>query len=190
MANENRIQLVDGSSIDYDLLVVNVGSRTKSSDTVKGIWEHSLSTRPINFLLSNIVEKEEWLIKNFVIPELVVCGAGAAGVELAFGYKERWSKLFGCDVKVTIVSPNDSILKGADPETVKHTLRKLEEKKIGLIKNERVTEIKADCVEFASGNKVMCNVSVWATGADPQTVNLQSDLELTPAGYIRVNDYL
>ncbi len=69
-------------------------------------------------------------------------------------------------------------------------MRKLEEKNISLVRNERVTEIKADCVEFASGNKVMCNVSVWATGADPQIVNLNSDLELTPAGYIRVNDNL
>ena len=111
--------MTDGSHIEYDVLVVNVGSRTKSTDSVKGIWEHSLSTRPINFLLSNIVAKEEWLVKNFIIPELVVCGSGAAGVELAFGYKERWSKLFGCDVKVTIVSSSESILKGSHPETIK-----------------------------------------------------------------------
>jgi NADH dehydrogenase FAD-containing subunit len=56
--------------------------------------------------------------------------------------------LFGCDVKVTIVSATDSILKGAHPDTIKQTMRKLEEKKISLIRNERVTEIKADCVEF------------------------------------------
>ncbi len=148
VANQNKIELADGSALEYDILVVNVGSKTRSTDTVKGIWEHSLSTRPINFLLSNIVEKEEWLLKNFIIPELVVCGSGAAGVELAFGYKERWSKLFGCDVKVTIVSATDSILKGAHPDTIKQTMRKLEEKKISLIRNERVTEIKADCVEF------------------------------------------
>jgi len=31
IGNENRIALEDGSKIDYDLLVVNVGSRTRGS---------------------------------------------------------------------------------------------------------------------------------------------------------------
>ena len=85
----------DGSSLDYDLLVVNVGSRTRDANKVEGIWEHSLPTRPINDLLGNVERKEKELLKNGVIPEVIVCGSGAAGTELAFGYKARWSKLFG-----------------------------------------------------------------------------------------------
>ena len=51
---ENKIVLEDGSEISYDLLAVNVGSRTRGSSKVEGIWEHSLTTRPINFLLKNL----------------------------------------------------------------------------------------------------------------------------------------
>jgi NADH dehydrogenase FAD-containing subunit len=58
VANENRIVVEDGSSIEYDLAIINVGSRTRGRDVIEGVWEYSLSTRPINFLLSNIVAKE------------------------------------------------------------------------------------------------------------------------------------
>ena len=80
------------------MLVINVGSRTRGSYTVRGVWEFSLSTRPINFLLSNLEAKEKHLIENKIIPNVAVCGAGAAGVELAFSYKTRWSKLFGQEI--------------------------------------------------------------------------------------------
>lgn len=98
IGNDNRIYLEDGTSIEYDLLVINVGSRTRGSHEIRGVWEYSLSTRPINFLLSNLEAKEKYLIENNIIPVVAVCGAGAAGVELAFSYKTRWSRLFKQDI--------------------------------------------------------------------------------------------
>jgi len=44
-------------------------------------------------------------------------------------------------------------------------------------------------VIFKSGVKKECNVAVWATGAEPQQVSMDSDLELM-RGYFRVNNYL
>lgn len=102
------------------MLVVNVGSRTRgSTNGIEGIWEHSLTTRPINFLLSNIVEKEKHLLAHNIIPTVAVCGGGAAGVELAFGYKARWSKLFGQEIKVSVITNKDRVLHGTHPDTVR-----------------------------------------------------------------------
>ena len=39
-----------------------------------------------------------------MIPDVVVCGAGAAGVELAFAFKARWSREFGKEIAVTLVA--------------------------------------------------------------------------------------
>ena len=94
MANENKILLENGVTISYDVLVVNVGSRTQGSYSIPGVWENSLTTRPINDMLGKITKKENELIASGVIPDVVVCGGGAAGTELAFGFKARWSKLF------------------------------------------------------------------------------------------------
>lgn len=148
-----------------------------------------MTTRPINFLLHNLEEKEKYLLENNIIPDVVVCGSGAAGTELAFGYKKRWDKLFKTDVKVRIVSNKATVLDGSHPSTLMQIQRKLKEHGIGVIANESVDRIEADCVVFKSGRKEPCNVAVWATGAEAQQVNTDSDLTLMK-GYFRVNDYL
>lgn len=45
--------------------------------------------------------------------------------------------------------------------------KKLEERKIDVVANEVVKRIEKDGVVFESGSKFSCNVSVWATGAEP-----------------------
>lgn len=59
IGNENKLLLENGEHLDYDILAINVGSKTKDTGGVKGAWEHSLTTRPINDLLPKIRTKEE-----------------------------------------------------------------------------------------------------------------------------------
>ena len=44
----NKIILEDGTEVKYDILSINVGSRTLGTQTVPGVWEYSLTTRPVN----------------------------------------------------------------------------------------------------------------------------------------------
>lgn len=101
---------------------MNVGSRTRGANETKGVWDYSLTTRPINDLLSKIEKKEEWLLKNKIIPSVTVCGAGAAGVELAFGFKARWDKVFNTDINVSLLSADDKLFK--DNESLRHEIEK------------------------------------------------------------------
>jgi NADH dehydrogenase FAD-containing subunit len=94
-ASENKIYLEDGQILEYDALAINIGSRTKDSGNIKGVWENSLTTRPINYLLDKVVAKENQLKTAGVVPVVAICGAGAAGTELSFAFKTRWSKFFG-----------------------------------------------------------------------------------------------
>lgn len=52
--NANKIHLSDGSTVDYDVLAINVGSKTKDTGNIKGVWDHALTTRPINELLPKV----------------------------------------------------------------------------------------------------------------------------------------
>lgn len=54
VGNENKLILEDGSEVEYDALAINIGSKTKSTHQIKGAWEHSLTTRPINDLLGKV----------------------------------------------------------------------------------------------------------------------------------------
>jgi hypothetical protein len=37
----------------------------------------------------------------------VICGGGAAGTELSFAFKKRWSEYFGQDIKVTLLASRE-----------------------------------------------------------------------------------
>ena len=52
--NANKIYLENGQTLEYDALAINVGSKTRDTKNVKGVWEHALTTRPINELLPKI----------------------------------------------------------------------------------------------------------------------------------------
>ena len=53
-ANLNKLAFEDGTELEYDVLALNVGSRTRGTYTTEGVQEHSLTTRPINMLLGKI----------------------------------------------------------------------------------------------------------------------------------------
>jgi NADH dehydrogenase FAD-containing subunit len=57
-AKSNTVIFEDGTNVKYDALGVNVGSRTRGANEVKGVWDYSLTTRPINDLLGKIENKE------------------------------------------------------------------------------------------------------------------------------------
>jgi NADH dehydrogenase FAD-containing subunit len=63
-ANTNTLLFEDGSTLQYDVLALNVGSKTRGAQSVEGVWEHSLTTRPINELLGKIQRKEDELKAN------------------------------------------------------------------------------------------------------------------------------
>jgi len=68
-------------------------------------------------------------------------------------------------------------------------MKKFAEKNIDYIGGAYVTEVLSDHVKLENGNKVGCNVVVWATGADAQVCTAESDLDLLN-GYFRVNKFM
>ena len=54
-ADDNKLTLESGQQVDYDILALDVGSKTKQSFSTPGVLEHALTTRPINELLPKII---------------------------------------------------------------------------------------------------------------------------------------
>eukprot|EP00356_Strombidium_inclinatum_P012573 CAMPEP_0170486892 /NCGR_PEP_ID=MMETSP0208-20121228/5812_1 /TAXON_ID=197538 /ORGANISM="Strombidium inclinatum, Strain S3" /LENGTH=417 /DNA_ID=CAMNT_0010760979 /DNA_START=1 /DNA_END=1254 /DNA_ORIENTATION=+ len=188
-ANKNRIHLKNGSTVEYDVLCVNVGSRTKAGFSVPGVWENSLTTRPINELLPKIRVKEENLKEKGIIPRVVVVGGGAAGTELSLAFKARWGKLFEKEIDVTLLCSKEGPLPYEPPATRTMITKILKERNVTIESNCRVKEILPNKVVLTDGREFDCDVPIWATGAEPQEVSAKSDLALMN-GYFRVNNNL
>lgn len=167
LGNENRIVLENGDSVDYDVLAVNVGSKTKDTGNIKGVWEHALTTRPINDLIPKIAKKEAELKEKGIVPTVVVCGAGAAGTELSFAFKARWSEYFGQDIKVTLLASHEEPVHTEVRQTKDLINMKLKDKGIEVVPNVQVQEVTPTGVILKDGRVLDCDVAVWATGAEP-----------------------
>lgn len=189
IGNENKLELEDGSTVDYDVLAVNVGSRTKNTYDIPGVQEYSLTTRPINDLLGKIERREQELKDSNTTPKLVVCGAGCAGVELSFGFKNRWEEFFGTKVETTLLSSQSQILPGEKNALRAEMERRLEAQNIEVHTECKVTEVTKEGVTCEDGRKFDGNVVVWSTGAEPQPVTMESDLDVS-RGFFRVNEFM
>lgn len=188
-ANDNKLILDDGEEVPYDVLALNVGSRTRHGYTTPGVDEYALTTRPINELLGKIEKKEQWLKDNNITPSVVVCGAGCAGVELSFGFKARWEKLWGQEIQVQLVTGRGEVLPHEAEVGRKEIIRKLKEKNITVHAGQRAKEVTEKGVILEDGTLVEGVVTIWSTGAEPQKVTAESDLEISK-GYFRVNECL
>ena len=133
--------LENGESVGYDYLILNIGSRTRDVSTIPGVEELSISTRPINALLKKIESKESTLLETNTIPSVVICGAGCAGVELAFGFKARWTKLFNTEIRVSLISSHESPLPHENPALQAEVERKLKEKNIDVFRGWKVIKV-------------------------------------------------
>ena len=189
VSKENKIIFEDQSTLEYDLAALNVGSRTRGANDTPGVWDNSLTTRPINDLLGKIEKRERELIEAKATPEIVVCGGGAAGVELAFAFKRRWEDLLKKEIQVTIVTADNELIRGGDAFLRQEVIKTLNEKKVKVIYNAQVAQITKEAVHLKDGRVLESNVALWATGAEAQKVIANSDVDILHS-YFKVNDHM
>ena len=85
------------------------------------------------------------------MPVVAVCGAGAAGTELSFAFKTRWSQYFGQDIKLTLIGAKDLPAHEMPMQSRKQIVQILKNKKIDFIANSKVAEITPTEVRLESG---------------------------------------
>ncbi len=151
-ATSNMIYLQNGSTVNYDILGINIGSRTLGTYSIKGVHDYALTTRPIDELLPKIIKKEQEFVASKRVPNVLVVGGGAAGVELSFGFKARWSKLFNQEINVKhLVYEADAIMHQS--QAMRDLVRqKQKEKNIHTMYGVNVVEVNPEGVKTKDGD--------------------------------------
>eukprot|EP01016_Furgasonia_blochmanni_P032808 TRINITY_DN3387_c0_g1_i12.p1 TRINITY_DN3387_c0_g1~~TRINITY_DN3387_c0_g1_i12.p1 ORF type:complete len:490 (-),score=107.13 TRINITY_DN3387_c0_g1_i12:362-1831(-) len=191
----NELVLQDDTTIEYDYLSVDIGSRTRGTYAVKGVHESAITTRPINKLLTKI-ERMEWKLRSQgIIPKVVISGGGAAGVELAFNFKTRWERYFNCKLDVSLMHEGDNVLPGFRDAMRDQITQILKEKDIKVINNAKTREITSQEVLYQdtkSGSTLSekADVVIWATGAEGHNLLKESNFDCDPLGFAYVNNNL
>ena len=176
--DENGQELVPARSLDYDSLVISVGSTTNDFNT-QGAAEHCL-------FLDKRVQAEKFhqqLLNQYlrahagqtdITEEITVAivGAGATGVELAAELHNAAHELaaYGLgrikpeNLRITLIEAGPRVLP-ALPERIGgpvHTT--LEKLGVTVLTNAAVSEVTADSLITASGQVIPATLKVWAAG--------------------------
>src|SRR5262249_20715882 len=119
-----RITAQDSAPVPYDVASLDVGSTVRGLD-LPGVRDHALATRPIRDYVDRLAAAVAASVARCGgAMRLVVVGAGAAGVELAFTLRARVRG--GGAPHVTVLSAEPTILPGDAPRAAARIRREAE----------------------------------------------------------------
>jgi selenide,water dikinase len=183
---QQAVRCADGRALHFDALSVDTGP-VASLAALPGAAEHALPVRPIERFIAawpTVVERIVGRCHRF---DLVVLGAGAAGLELAFAIRHRanvegWSHLF-----ITLIGSDDWPLPGAPLATRKHAAALLKQRGIRWHGGGRATRLDAQQLHLEGSPALGFDACLVATGSAAPTWPTAAGLATDAQGFIRVN---
>ena len=183
-AQNQSIQLDDGSTLPFDWLSVNTGTvqdRDKLERNMPGAREHGLFLRPVEAfcaLWPRVVE-----LGNTRPLRIAVLGTDAAGVELALATRHRLPS-----AAVTLVCGKEP--PGANfPPAVQHRLLAvLKKRKVTLLQDVALS-LTAQAIQLGCGADLACDVPLLATRTLAPSWLAGSGLALDAQGFLAVDMY-
>jgi len=182
------VRLEDGREIGYDVVSLNIGSLLLGTGTE--LTRHAELIKPFHR-----VERIKQRLDELLAEEpdgkvsVVVVGAGAAGVEIAFALAATLDRA-GRSRSVSIVEAGDHILSGYAPRFREKAQRVLRGSGIQVILGERVTEVTTNEVGLENGHRLPCDLTVWLTGPQAASWLAETGLPTDRRGFLLIEDTL
>lgn len=181
----NTIGCADGSTRPFDLLSIDTGPEP-ALHHLPGALDHALPIRPIEDFVAawpGVVDRIRGQGDPF---DLVVLGAGAAGVELALAIHRRaltegWSHL-----RITLIGSAALPLEGVAGRARHHLAQLLAQRGIRWIGERRAVGTAPDHIDFEQGASVGFDACLAVTGAAAPAWPAAAGLATDDAGFIRV----
>ena len=199
------LQLDRGGPLTYDHLVIAAGAVTATFG-VPGVAAHAFPLKSIDEALrlrSHILDRFE---AASIQPELVddgalnvvVCGGGPTGVEMAGALMELFTKVFAKDfptldvrrARVVLVEAGERLLPPFHPQSSERARRTLSRRGVEVVLGTGVARVEPTRVELGDGRVVHAHTVVWAAGVTANPLAEALGLERTRGGRIVVGDDL
>jgi selenide,water dikinase len=184
-----RRVLLDGRpSIAYDTVAFDVGSTVAGLD-VPGVRQHALPTRPIGRFVA-LVDGVIARARARSPLRMVVVGAGAGGVELAFAFEARLRREGVRHVSVLLLEAGTRVLPGYPEGAVARVEANARARGIEIRCQAPVARVEADHVVLAGGETLGCDAVIWVTGAASLPIFRESGVETDAGGFVRTRPTL
>jgi NADH dehydrogenase len=205
----NRLTLSHGfkrhyHTLSYDRLILALGSITNFYN-LPGLAQRALTMKSLgdavelrNRLIAHLEEADTDCARDHREPLLtfVVAGGGFAGVETIAALNDfvrqvlpLYRSLNERMLRLVLVHAGAAILPELGPELGRYAQKKLTERGIEIILNNRVAAVSAESVTLTDGMKIRSSTIIWTAGTTPNPI--LGDLPCAKNhGRLVVNDYL
>jgi len=175
---EGDVEVLPARGIEYDILVVAVGSQTNDFNT-QGAKEHCIyldkreSAEAFHQSFLNVYLKASQADNSSNEPfNIAIVGAGATGVELAAELDHTAHQLvnYGFDgikpenVKITIIEAGPRVMPALSEKTSAAIKRQLRSLGIEILTGKMVTEVTAEGLHTKDGGFIPARLKVWSAG--------------------------
>ncbi|MDX1394358.1 MAG: selenide, water dikinase SelD [Gemmatimonadota bacterium] len=181
------VELDGRPPVPFDLVSLDIGSTVAGLDT-PGVREHALPTRPIGRFVHTVEDRLETTRRRGGAPRVVVVGAGAGGVELAFTLSARFGAVPG-GAEISLIESGPRILPGYAERLAARVEDAAAERGIRVRVDSPVEAVGRDHV-VVDGTRVETELVVWVTGAAPSPSFDASGLPVDDRGFVSTGDAL
>jgi selenide,water dikinase len=183
------IRCDDGAELPFDVLAIDTGPVAAIAN-LPGSVEHALPIRPIEGFVTAwpaIVERLRQAGPRF---DLVILGAGAAGVEMAFATSHRaavegWSRL-----RLSLVGSDTQPLEGAPAKLRRQVAALLAERGIAWVGGRQAERIEPRLMRLGDGTTLAFDACLLVTGAAAPAWPRAAGLATDERGFIQVGPTL
>jgi len=174
---DRTVELRDGESVDYDYLLVGVGSATAFFG-IDGLEEHSLTLKGLDDAreIHEAVRSAGQEATQSEPAQILVGGAGLSGIQTAgeiAGYRDDTRA--PRDIK--LIEGLEEIFPGQDPEVQGALKKRLLDRDIEILTGDFISEVDDDTVYLGEENELDYDVLVWTGGITGQKEIADSDMD-------------
>jgi pyridine nucleotide-disulfide oxidoreductase family protein len=181
-AEASQVRLATGKGLSYDLLSLDIGSATGWTPQPASALP-VLTVKPLDVFMHDWSQLEE-RAKDLRSFHLMVAGAGAAGVELAFSARHMLAKL-NPESRVSLAAGSGGLLQGHAPSVRRRVLAELAQQGIQILPHR--LDQTPEALTLDTGVPVVADAVIVATGASAPAFLGTSGLSLDEKGFVRVD---
>ncbi|ELY58477.1 NAD(P)/FAD-dependent oxidoreductase [Natronococcus jeotgali] len=175
--DEQVVELADGEDVDYDYVLVALGSQTAYYG-IPGLEDHSLTLKSLDDALEihEAVTEASREATRGDPAQIVIGGAGLSGIQTA-GEIAEFRDRHRAPLEIHLVEALEEIFPGNDPEIQQALRDLLQDAGVQIHTDDPITEADDDVIHFDEGEPLSHDVLVWTGGITGRDALETADLE-------------
>ena len=175
--DERTVELQDGEDVDYDYLLVGIGSSTAFFG-IDGLEEHSLTMKSLDDAreIHEAIRTAGEEATQSEPAQVLIGGAGLSGIQVAgeiAGYRDDTRS----PLDIKLIEGLDEIFPGNDPEIQGALKKRLLDRDVEILTGDFISEVDDEKVYLGEDTELDYDVLVWTGGITGREEVTETDLD-------------